>query len=117
VAPSTSMRVREDHIEFEVSTSDSVYQEELRGFGFQRVSDDSFVRYVALTPDIEQIYQNFTQHLEEMLLQHAGKRPVPWEQALTEFLWRVEASDVSCCRPTPLGLPGRARHAHGALGR
>jgi len=89
------MRGYKDHAEFEVRTSDHIYRQQLLGFGFRRTDHDSFVRYVAASAGIDKIYENFTRHLKEMLLQHAGKRPVPWEEALTEFLKRVEGSDVS----------------------
>jgi hypothetical protein len=57
--------------------------------GWRPAGGDTFVREVAVTCDIERIYENFKSHLEEMLLQSARISRVHWEEALEEFLRRA----------------------------
>jgi hypothetical protein len=89
-----SMQVSGGVAEFTVCTANRVYQQQLVEIGFQRTPDDSFARHLSASSDIEYIFENFSRHLEEILLQHAGMRPIRWEEALTEFLKRVEGTEV-----------------------
>jgi hypothetical protein len=88
------MQVSGGVAEFTVCTANRVYQQQLVEIGFQRTPDDSFARHLSASSDIEYIFENFARHLEEILLQHAGMRPIRWEEALTEFLKRVEGTEV-----------------------
>ena len=87
---STSLELLDEGARFEVVTTDPVCGQQLVQAGFQRASGDLFARFVDRPSGIEEIYENFSRHIEEIILQHAGLEPVPWERALREFLRRVQ---------------------------
>jgi len=55
--------------------------------GFARVFD-------ANTQHIDQIFARFVSFAEEMILQAAGARPVPWDKALLSFLERISGENI-----------------------
>lgn len=76
-------------------TDEPLYQERLVKMGWLLGDDGVFVRQVAATPDVELIFENFTAHLEEMVLQSARVRPTRWEVGLEAFLDRVEGTGLN----------------------
>ncbi len=92
---STSLELLDDLVaHFIVNTDNNLYQERLIHMGFRRVDASSFSRDLSATPDIKRIHERFSRHLEEVVLQSARLRPVPWDEALREFLRRVEGSGL-----------------------
>jgi hypothetical protein len=91
---STSLELLDHGARFEVMTANPVYEQLLVQVGFRRAGGPLFVRYVDNPSGIEEIYENFARHIEEILLQHAGVEPVPWERALREFLRRVHGVEL-----------------------
>jgi hypothetical protein len=47
------------------------------------------------TPHLDVIYANFAASVEPLILQKAGRLPVPWEEALEAFLQRVSAFPIN----------------------
>jgi hypothetical protein len=90
----TSMEMLNSAARFIVRSDNKLYQERLIHMGFQRVDAASFRRDLSAAPDIERIHESFSRHIEEMVLQSARLTPVRWQQALKEFLRRVEGSGL-----------------------
>ncbi|MEW2275752.1 hypothetical protein [Streptomyces griseofuscus] len=90
----TSVEVRHGRAIYEVRTGDPLYRQRLEHMGFPPASADRFVRRLSATGDVLRTHANFARHLQEMLLQSARRRPVPWWQALEVFLERVEGSQL-----------------------
>ena len=88
----TSVKIRHGQAIYAVRTSDPLYQERLEHMGFPAAGADRFVRRLSATGDVLRTHANFARHLQEMLLQSARQRPVPWWQALEVFLERAEGS-------------------------
>jgi hypothetical protein len=90
----TSVEVRGPHARFEVRTTDALYQERLVHIGYHRQNDTQFMRNLSNTGDVLRIHRTLALHLEEILRQSARMTPIRWEQALTEFLDRVDGASL-----------------------
>lgn len=90
----TSLELLDHGARFEVMTANPVYRQQLVQAGFQMASRERFLRYVDNPSGVQDVYENFSRHIEEILLQHAGAKPVPWESALREFLRRVQGAEL-----------------------
>jgi hypothetical protein len=91
----TKYRTDGTRVYFILSDLDPVYHYAARQLEFSKV-EDGFARiYPADSPHLDQIYQNFTRHAEEMILQMAGKHSAPWEKALLAFLQRVDQQNIA----------------------
>ena len=67
--------------------------------------EDGFAKqFPSDTPHLEQIYRNFERYAEEVILQTARLRPVPWEKALTDILKIIESVSVQWRIAGSLGL-------------
>ena len=86
---STSLELLDNGARFVVKTANPLYRQQLIQAGFERATDERFVRDVDTSSNVEDTYENFSRHIEQILLQHAGMEAVPWESALREFLRRV----------------------------
>ena len=75
-------------------TTVGLYQDRLEHMGYARTGPDTFARDLSATGDVPRIHANFTCHLEEMLLQSARVRPARCEEALAEFLRRVDGTGL-----------------------
>ena len=64
--------------------------------GFAFAGEHQFRRNLSASGDVWRTHSNFARHLEEMLLQSARLRPVPWEETLDLFLCRVKGSIWKC---------------------
>src|SRR5262245_45511730 len=91
---STSLELSDNGARFVVTTANPLYRQQLIQAGFERATDEPFVRNVDTSSTVEDTYENFSRHIEQILLQHAGREPVPWESALREFLRRVQGADL-----------------------
>lgn len=90
----TSVEIRDRVATYEVRSGDPLYQRRLLHMGFVPATVGRFLRRLSATGDVLRTHANFARHLEEMLLQSARLRPVPWWQALEVFLERVEGSQL-----------------------
>ena len=70
------------------------YHEAARGLGCQPVPGGFGRRFAADSPHLARIYDTFARHAEELILQKAGERPVPWERALGDLLGKIEGHDL-----------------------
>jgi hypothetical protein len=71
---------------FLVRDVDMPHHQAVRDLGFE-VVDSDFVRcFPAKSPHLDRIYATFARHIEDLILQLVGARPVPWESALEGFL-------------------------------
>jgi hypothetical protein len=86
--------VEGEEIRFLVCDLDERYHQAVRELGFQ-LTDAGFARsFPAGSPHLDRIYANFESHIDELILQAAGARPVPWESALDTYLRRVEGQGI-----------------------
>ena len=80
---------------FIISELDPAHYETVRDLAFKQV-EDGFARvYPAASPHLDRICQNFERCAEELILQKAGVRPVPWEQALLALLEKIKDQDIN----------------------
>jgi hypothetical protein len=89
----TSVEIRGDRAIYKVGTSNPLYKDRLLHMGFAS-RKDQFTRNLSASGDVWRIHSNFARHLEEMLLQSARLRSVPWEETLELFLRRVEGTPL-----------------------
>jgi len=79
---------------FLVSELDPSYHTAAKDLGFVE-EEEGFVRvFEANAPHLDQIFARFVSFAEEMILQDAGARPVPWDKALLSFLERISGEGV-----------------------
>src|SRR5437867_1996895 len=79
---------------FLVSELDPSYHKAAKDLGFVE-ADEGFVRvFEANTLHLNQTFARFVSFAEEMILQAAGARPVPWDKALLSFLERTSGENV-----------------------
>jgi hypothetical protein len=81
-------------VSFVLSEVDPVLQGALRNMGYGEREDGFAKTYPAGTPGLEATFETFARHAEEMILQAARLRPVPWEKALLAFLDLVADRDI-----------------------
>jgi hypothetical protein len=79
---------------FLISELDSSYHKAAKDLGFVE-TDDGFARvFDADAHHLDQIFARFVSLAEEIILQAAGARPVPWDKALLGFLERISGENV-----------------------
>jgi hypothetical protein len=62
---------------------------------YYRPCEEGFAKHFpANTPHLECIYQRFARYAEEMILQTAQARPVPWDKALAAFTEIIEGGHI-----------------------
>ena len=71
---------------FIVTELEPAYQEVLKDFFYLPALEGFAKHFPADTPHLAQIYHNFEKYAEEMILQSAGARSVPWEKSLSTLL-------------------------------
>jgi hypothetical protein len=80
---------------FIVGASDRRYQDGLEHLGYLGIGDDRFAtRWFRDSPSIPRYYERFAAAIEQMVQQSAHLVPIPWEEALREFLRRIDGSGV-----------------------
>lgn len=94
----TVMRVRDegiDRVDFLVRTEQPIYQNRLVKMGWQPTAIfGEFARRLDATPDVAEIYDRFSGHIESMVRQSARLDPVDWERGLREFADRAQGSGL-----------------------
>ena len=81
----TICRTMGQRTSFVVGELSPAYHQAARDLYYSPVDDGFAKAYPADTPHLGRIYRNFERRAEEMILQMAGVRPVPWDQALLGF--------------------------------
>ncbi|HSH78678.1 MAG TPA: hypothetical protein VLA19_09125 [Herpetosiphonaceae bacterium] len=83
------------HTDFVVADLDPRYHDAIHALGFTAVDEGFARRFPVAGADVEQVYRNFAHHVEELILQKAGERAVPWEHSLQTFLASVAGAPVN----------------------
>ncbi len=79
---------------FLVSSLDPSYHGAAKDLGFVE-TDEGFARvFEASTLHLDQIFARFVSFAEDMILQAAGARSVPWDKALLTFLEQTSGENV-----------------------
>ena len=91
----TLQRTAGSDVLFIVSELDPELQQVVTDLGFTPIDDGLSKAFPATSPNLDRIYRNFERYAEEMIMQRAELRPVPWEQALQAFLSAVEGKPIN----------------------
>jgi hypothetical protein len=92
---STTLERADDRVRFVAKTRDPLYQDRLEHLGYPGVGGARFATaWFPSSPGVSAYYERFASSIEQMVLQSARLVPVPWEDALLEFLRRVEGSSL-----------------------
>ena len=84
-----------EHARFVVGAADRRYQDRLEHLGYLGIGDDRFAtRWFRDSPRIPRYYERFAAAIEQMVRQSAHLVRIPWEEALCEFLRRVDGSGL-----------------------
>jgi len=90
----TKFRTDGDPAAFIYADVEPQYHDIVMGLYYQP-SDEGFAKHFpANTPHLPEIYQRFALHAEEMVLQTAYERPVPWKEALEAFAEVAESGGI-----------------------
>jgi hypothetical protein len=90
----TSCRAVGRLVYFVVEELDPHYHDGILNLGFEQVGDTFRRAFPADGLHLNQAYRNFSRYGEDMILQRAGVRPVPWDAALLAFLQAVEGHGI-----------------------
>jgi hypothetical protein len=89
-----SRKTAGDKTYFLVSELGSSFHKAAKDLGFVQ-TDDGFARVFDTNAQrLDQTFARFVSCAEEMILQAAGARPVPWDKALLGFLERISGENV-----------------------
>ena len=78
-----------------VIAADPLYQDHLEHLGYLGIGNDRFATsWFPTSASVSRHYERFAASIEQMVRQSAGLVPVPWKEALLEFLGRVERSGL-----------------------
>jgi hypothetical protein len=78
---------------FVIAASDPLYQDRLEHLGYLGIGNDRFATaWFRHSPSVPRYYEHFAASIEQMVLQSARLVAVPWDDALLEFLRRVDGS-------------------------
>ena len=79
---------------FVVTDVDPPLAQAVLDLGYQREEGEYVRSFRAPASPVARAFANFERNAEEIVLQKAGVRPVPWDQALEAFVSRVVAEPV-----------------------
>lgn len=79
---------------FIITEVEPAYQDALRDLYYLDMGDGFGRGFPNDTPNLDRAYANFQRYAEEMVLQLAGVRHVPWEKALSAFIRLIEGHDI-----------------------
>jgi hypothetical protein len=84
-----------DQTSFIVAEADPACFQALRDLAFTETADGFARSFPSASPLLDRAYDNFALDAEEMILQTARLRPVPWDRALEAFLSIVESEAMA----------------------
>ena len=91
----TAIEERDGRARFVLETASPLYQERLEHLGYGSIGDDAFATpWFERSPRTQAYYERFAASIEQMMLQSARLVPVPWEEALREFLRQVDGVEL-----------------------
>jgi len=92
---STQLEHRGESARFVVATLDPLYQDRLEHLGYLGIGNDRFAtRWFRYSSNVPRYYERFARSIERMVLQSARLVQIPWQDALLEFLRRVDGSGL-----------------------
>jgi hypothetical protein len=93
-AVATALEERDGGVRFVICTDDRRCRDVLPGMGYQPAGDQFATRWFPRAADAARYYPRFAESVEPMLRQKLRLVPVPWEDALEEFVRRAEGSGL-----------------------
>jgi hypothetical protein len=69
--------------------------DDVLSFGFEAAGEAFTRSFPGDLRHLDSAFANFQRIAEEMVLQHAGLRPVPWESALDTFIERIDRENMA----------------------
>jgi len=91
----TAIEEDRDAVRFVVASAVPLAQDRLAHMGYLSVGNDHFAtRWFTPSREVLRYYERFAASIEAMVLQSARAVRVPWEDALLEFLRRVERTEL-----------------------
>jgi len=90
----TSRKTADGKTYFLVSDLDPSYHKAAKDLGFVEAEDCFGRAFETNSPQLDQIFARFASYAEEMILQAAGAKPIPWDKALLSFLQRASGENV-----------------------
>ena len=90
----TSRKTADGKTYFLVSELGPSFHKASKDLGFVETVDGFARVFDANTQHLDQIFARFVSFAEEMILQAAGARPVPWDKALLSFLERISGENI-----------------------
>ncbi len=82
-------------VTFVIQDVDPDLDNAVQAFGFQPIAGGYRQTYPERHPDIDDIFQRFAAHFEEMLIQKARLAPIPWVDALNALCETIDGQDVA----------------------
>jgi hypothetical protein len=89
---------------FVIEELDPAFREEVLGLYYTPFEDGFAKQFPTNTQHLTHIYQRFSRYAEEMIMQSAGLRPVPWESAFTSFMDIMEGESIKWRLAGSVGL-------------
>jgi hypothetical protein len=84
-------------VDFVARTSDPTYQTGLVAMGWQpTATSGEFARRLDSAPDVDEIFDRFSRHVEVVVRQRARLEAVDWEGGLRAFTDRVDGTGLGC---------------------
>jgi hypothetical protein len=91
----TLLRTEGTRTLFIIADLDPAYAEVTQALDYEETPAGFAKSFPANTPHLAAIFERFSLCAEEMVLQAANVRPVPWEEALRALLERIEGKNVN----------------------
>ena len=79
---------------FVIANVEPRYVEAIRSFVYEETANGFARAYPSNAPYLEQAYRNWQEYTQTMVQQRAGEVPVLWEEAMLNFLHRVEGYPI-----------------------
>ncbi len=110
----TLRKTRGPETYFIIADADPIYHDAIRDLFYLPLEEGFGKAFPTSTPGLDDVYANFQTHAEEMVLQMAGARPVPWEECLLAFLEAIEPQSIDwwLCGSAALAVRGIAIEPH-----
>jgi hypothetical protein len=91
----TALERQAGRVRFVVSATDPLARDRLEHLGYLGAGGERFAtRWFPDSPSVPRYYARFAASIELVVLQSARLAPIPWREALLEFLRRVEGSEL-----------------------
>lgn len=89
-----SRKTEEATISFIISEADPRHHDAIRHLFYDEENNDFVKIFPSNTPHIDTCFNNFEKHIEQIILQTAGDKSIPWDNALFTYLKTVDEKDI-----------------------